>query len=372
MSPPRTDTAWMARALALAARGEGRTRPNPPVGAVVVGAGRLLGEGFHAVAGGPHAEVAAIRACRQTPRGATLYVTLEPCCTHGRTPPCTDLILASGIRRVVAGCHDPDPRHRRRGFDVLRRAGVDVVEDVLEPDACRLIEPFAMRVRHGRPFVTLKLALTLDGRIADRGGHSQWITGPRSRAWVQRLRQRCDAVMVGAGTVRADDPSLLCRLPDAPPAWRVIVDGRGRVPASARVLADAAAERTLLVTTRTAATAVRRRAWERCGAKVWGMPARNGRFDLALLLRRLAQELGLLHVLCEGGAELAGALVRAGLVDEYALFYGPLLLADGLPALTGPGFLLSAAPRLGLESLRRLGNDVLLLARPGAPCLESR
>lgn len=354
----------MRQALVLARRGEGRTRPNPPVGAVVVRGRRLLGAGWHHRAGGPHAEVEAIRACAGVPRGATLYVTLEPCCTTGRTPPCTDLILASGLRRVVVGCVDPNPRHAGRGLELLRQAGLEVVCGVCQTQAEALIEPFATRLRLGRPFVTLKLALTLDGRIADRDGLSRWITGPPARAWVQRARRRCDALLVGAGTVLADDPSLCCRLPGAQVAWRVIVDGRGRVAPEARVVTDAAASRTLMVTTR-AVPSVRREAWTTHGARVWTLPGSRGRVDLADLLRRLAAE-GLLHVLCEGGGDLAGDLVRHGLVDAYAFFYAPLLLGDAAarPGLAGVDLRLPQARRLAVQRLRRLGDDWLIEARP--------
>ena len=199
-TPQSTDARWMARAIMLARRGEGGTHPNPPVGAVVVRKGKVLGEGWHRQAGLPHAEVEAIHACRSPVKEATLYVTLEPCCTHGRTPPCTDLIIRSGIARVVVGCVDPNPRHASRGFRLLHKAGIEVTTGVCSAECSRLIEPFAMRITNGRPFVTLKLAMTLDGCIADRGGASKWITGPAARATVQSLRQRVDAVMVGAGT----------------------------------------------------------------------------------------------------------------------------------------------------------------------------
>ncbi len=354
----------MGQALAWARRGEGRTRPNPPVGAVVVRGRRILGAGCHRQAGGPHAEVHAIRACERVPRGATLYVTLEPCCTTGRTPPCTDLIISSGIRRVVVGCVDPNPRHAGRGLDLLRQAGLEVVCGVRQAESEALIEPFVTRLRLGRPFVTLKLALTLDGRIADRDGQSRWITGPQARAWVQRARRRCDAVLVGAGTVLADDPSLCCRLPGTQAAWRVIVDGRGRVAPGARVLTDVAAGRTLMVTTR-AVPAARREAWAAHGARVWILPGARGRIDLADLLRRLASE-GLLHVLCEGGGDLAGDLVRHDLVDAYALFYAPLLLGDSAarPGFAGTNLRLPHARRLLVQRVRRVGADWLLEARP--------
>lgn len=355
----------MARAIALARRGEGSTRPNPPVGAVVVRKGKLLGEGWHRQAGMPHAEVEAIQASRGSVKGATIYVTLEPCCTHGRTPPCTDLLIRSGIARVVVGCADPNPRHASRGFRVLASAGMAVTCGVREEECRHLIEPFAMHQSHGRPFVTLKLAMTLDGRIADRTGASKWITGPEARAAVQALRRRVDAVLVGAGTVVADNPSLRCRLPHAHDVWRVVVDAAGRTPATAQVLTDRWADTTVMVTSSRCATR-RREAWAANGSRVWVLPAgANGQISLMRLLRRLAKE-GILHVLCEGGSRLAGALVRAGLVDEYLLFYAPAVLGDAqaVGAVSGADFRLAQAPRLRIEEVTRVGNDLLVRARP--------
>lgn len=359
------DTHWMGRALALARRGEGCTRPNPPVGAVVVRNGRVIGEGWHRRAGLPHAEVEALRACPQGARRATLYVTLEPCCTFGRTPPCTDLLIRSGVGRVVVGCPDPNPRHASRGFRILRRAGIAVTTGVREAECLHLIEPFARRLASGLPFVTLKLAMTLDGRIADRTGASKWISGETARAAVQALRRRADAVMVGAGTVRADDPSLRCRLRGANGLWRVVVDGRGRTPASAQVLTDQWADTTLMVTSRRCSEA-RQAAWAGTGARVWRLAGTAaGRVSLAGLLRRLAGE-GLMHVLCEGGGTLAGGLLKAGLVDELVLFYAPMMMGDAraTPGVAGADFLMARAPHFRIMELGTCGGDIRVVARP--------
>jgi diaminohydroxyphosphoribosylaminopyrimidine deaminase/5-amino-6-(5-phosphoribosylamino)uracil reductase len=359
----KDDLRWMRRALQLARRGEGHTRPNPPVGAVVVKHGRVLGEGWHARAGQPHAEVEALRACTGDPRGATLYVTLEPCCTHGRTPPCTDLVISSGLRRVVVGCADPNTRHASRGFSLLRNAGIEVVTDVCREAAEALIAPFARRMLTGLPFVTLKLAQTLDGRIADRAGASKWITGPVARRAVQAARRRADAVLVGAGTVCADDPSLRCRLPGGAGRWRVIVDSKGRTPATAQVFTDDAAGDTVVATT-TACAPARRAAWSRGGARVWTFRPAAGRVPLRTLLRRLARE-GIMHVLCEGGGELAGALIRDGLVDECLFFYAPAVLGDALAhsGVTGADFDLAHMPRFEVVETRLVGGDVMVRAR---------
>ena len=363
-----TDIHWMTRALALACCGEGCTHPNPPVGAVVVRDGKLLGDGWHRMAGMPHAEVEAITACRGSVNGATLYVTLEPCCTQGRTPPCTDLIIRSGIKRVVVGCVDPNPRHASRGLRMLKKAGIAVTTGVCGETCGRLIEPFAMRIKNGCPFVTLKLAMTLDGRIADRDGASKWITGAEARAAVQALRRRADAVMVGAGTVIADDPSLRCRMRGTHDVWRVVVDGAGRTPATAQVLTDRWAETTVMVTSSNS-SAHRREDWARNGSRVWVLPCgrdvRASSMNMKQVLQRLAGE-GVMHVLCEGGSQLAGALVKAGLVDEFVLFYAPAIMGDGqaVGAVAGADFRLKHMSRLRIEEVVPFGKDLMVRARP--------
>ncbi len=354
----------MRRALALARLSEGHTRPNPPVGAVVVRGGRKLGEGRHRCAGCAHAEVEALDACRGPVAGATLYVTLEPCCTHGRTPPCTERILREGIARVVVGCHDPNGCHCGRGLELLSKRGVAVDYGVCEEEAAELVAPFAKHIGTGYPFVTVKLAMTLDGRIADREGRSKWITGERARAEVQRMRRRADAVLVGAGTVEADDPSLLCRSAGGGKLLRVIVDASGRTPAQAQVVSDEAASRTIVATTKEAA---QRKAalWSRNGAQVWAFaPDRSGRVPVKRVLRRLG-DAGCLHVLCEGGGQLAGALNDAALVDEYCLFYAPAVLGDAraVSGVAGSGTLLGRLRRMRCVELKRLGEDVMVRVR---------
>lgn len=354
----------MRRALALARLSEGETRPNPPVGAVVVRGGRVLGEGRHLCAGGAHAEVEALDACREPAAGATLYVTLEPCCTHGRTPPCTDRIIRERIARVVVGCHDENGCHCGKGLELLSARGIEVVFGVCEREARELVAPFFRHVTTGLPFVTLKLAMTMDGRIADRRGGSQWITGQAARAEVQRMRRRADAVMVGAGTVAADDPSLLCRDGGGAKLWRVVVDGRGLTPPGARVLTDDAAARTVVATVRGVDAALAA-AWQARGARVWTFaPDRKGRVPLRRLLRRLG-DAGLMHVLCEGGGRLAGALHDAGLVDEYCFFYAPAVLGDaaGRSGVAGEGTLLSGMERMRLDAVKRFGGDVMMRVR---------
>ena len=357
------DEKWMRRALALARRGEGLTRPNPPVGAVLVARGKKIGEGFHRIAGGPHAEVVALLDAGKAARGATLYVTHEPSSTWGRTPPCTDAILAAGIARVVVGATDPNPTHAGRGLDLLRHKGLAVTAGICRAEAETLIAPFAKHQLTGRPFVTLKLAQTLDGRIADPAGASRWITSPAARERVQALRRRADAVMVGGETVRTDDPSLLPR-PDAGRCpLRVIVTASGRLPPRAQVLCDTRAGCTVVATAQAGA---RRLARTKTAAKCWTLPARGGQIDLAALLQKLGG-CGVLHVLCEGGGRLAAGLLRAGLVDELQLFIAPKLLGgDATPSVGPAGWLLKNAPALKFLEVQSLGPDLLIRAVPCA------
>ncbi len=362
---PAADAAFMDEALRLARLGVGRTRPNPPVGAVVVDRrGRIVGRGSHPGAGMPHAEILALRQAGARARGATLYVTLEPCCTWGRTPPCTEAIGDAGIRRVAAAVADPNPRHRGRGFRRLRARGLDVSVGVGKVEAVRILEPFARWVTTGRPWVTLKLAVSLDGRIADAWGASRWITGPAARRRVQELRRSADAILIGAGTLRADDPSLLPRPARGRRPWRVIVAGSGPLPPSPRVLTDGAAGRTLLVTTADAPEAPAR-AWLKRGAQWLVLPAAgDGRPDLRALFDHLGK-LGCLHVVCEGGGQLAASLLRDRRADELWWLAAPLILGGpARPAVGGPGWPLATAPRLSVRETIPVGRDWLIRARP--------
>ena len=361
--PLASDTPWMARALALARRGEGLTRPNPPVGAVVVKDGECIGTGWHRKAGGPHAEVYALRQAGDAARGATLYVTLEPCSTHGRTPPCCDVVIRAGIARVVAAMADPNPAHAGRGFTLLRKAGIEVSVGAMEAEAARLLAPFACLQLKQRPFFTLKLGLTLDGRIADATHRSQWITGPAARAEVQALRRASDVVWVGAGTLRADNPSLWPRPDAGRRPWRLVTALEGPVPVQAKLFTDEHASRTILAAPKgwQPACGDRLRAQ---GVTVWELPRTPGRF-LPALARRLGG-LGVLRVLCEGGGGIASALVRAGLADELCLFVAPKLLGGPVGAM-GPAFWpIARAPRFRLLECRPVGDDVLLRYRPEA------
>lgn len=357
------DERWMRLALDWAARGEGTTRPNPPVGAVVVKSGRLIAAGYHRRAGADHAERMALRRAGAAARNATLYVTLEPCSTFGRTPPCTDCILEAGVKRVVLATCDPNPKHHRRGIRILRKAGITVHVGICRAEAEELIAPFKQCMLQGQPLLSLKMAATADGMIADRCGASRWITGREARKTVQQLRRTADAVMVGVGTIIADDPSLLPRPACGRTPWRVVLDSHARIPLSARVLQDEHVAQTLLAVTSKADPA-RVRRLEKTGAKVLHCRSEKGRVDPADLLKQLGT-MGLLHVLCEGGGALAGTLVRHELVDRLYLFVAPAWLgSDGVPLLQGTtGWTMADKPTFQWNELHRLGKDVLLISK---------
>ncbi len=354
------DYKWMARALALARKGEALAHPNPMVGAIVVAEDRAVGQGFHTYDGKKHAEILALEEARGRARGATLYTNLEPCCHTGRTGPCTTAMLAAGIARVVAAMPDPNPRVSGRGFQILRRAGVEVVAGILEADARRLNEAFARWIRTGRPLATLKVALTLDGRVAYGGdaglkagptgarrklrGRGPWITSEVSRAEVQRMRHAADAVVTGIGTVLADDPLLTDRtgLPRRRPLVRVVLDSRLRLPLRSKLAQSAAGD--VLVVTRASENSAR--AWEleeagvemlRIGSPRGAKKARGTRQGAGIPLEPVLQALGELElpsVMIEAGPHLVAAALAADVVDKVVLFYAPRFLGgDGLPML---------------------------------------
>ncbi len=353
----------MGRALELAARGLGRTFPNPPVGAVLVRGGRVLGEGFHTRAGAPHAEIEAVKAARGRVRGATLYVTLEPCTHHGRTPPCVDALLALGLRRVVVAMIDPNPRVRGRGVARLRQAGIPVLVGPGAEEARLLTAGYRSRVLRGRPVVVLKLAATLDGRIAAAGGDARWITGPRTRRWAHALRDVTDAVLVGAGTVRTDDPRLTCRLPGGRNPVRVVLCGpRLALPSAARVLRTARAP--TWVVAPVGAAPARVAALRRRGVEIVLVPGRRDRVSFARLVRALGAR-GLTTLLIEGGGTVAAEALRARVVDRLVLFLAPALLGgDAVPAIGSLGFT-RVGRAVAVEGLAvgRIGRDLVLEGR---------
>jgi diaminohydroxyphosphoribosylaminopyrimidine deaminase/5-amino-6-(5-phosphoribosylamino)uracil reductase len=358
------DQRYMFRALDLAGRARGLTAPNPMVGAVIVRAGTVVGEGFHQAVGQPHAEIEALASAGAHARGATLYVTLEPCAHHGRTLPCAPAVIAAGVRRVVVATGDTNPLVAGRGLAALREAGVSVVDGVLEAQAAALNRVFLTAMREGRPHVTLKAAATLDGKIADVHGTSKWITGDGARAEAHRLRSEVDAIVVGIGTVLADDPALTVRLEGRWPRepFRVVLDSSGRTPTSARLIRGATPSRALVAVGATAPEA-RVHALAAAGAQVVRCPGANGRVSLAALLSELfAREVR--GVLVEGGAEVAASFVAADLVDRIAMFFAPLVLGgrDAPTVVGGAGRELKRALALDTLDVRRVGDDLFIEA----------
>ncbi|MEQ6916098.1 bifunctional diaminohydroxyphosphoribosylaminopyrimidine deaminase/5-amino-6-(5-phosphoribosylamino)uracil reductase RibD [Halomonas aquatica] len=382
MLAPTRPEAWMALALKLARHGLYTTDPNPRVGCVLVKAGRVIGEGWHERAGEPHAEVHALRAAGEAARGATAYVTLEPCSHQGRTGPCALALVEAGVKRVVVAMQDPNPRVAGQGIAMLREAGIEVNVGVLEDEALALNPGFVMRMSHGRPFVRLKMAMSLDGRTAMRSGESQWITGPRARREVQRLRARSSAILTGVESIIFDNARLTVRsdqleLPDgeaiaARQPLRVVVDSRLRLPLAAACLREPG--RTLVATLAEHGTE-RRERLEAAGAEVVVMPAgQDGRVDLDALLHHLAAQEQANEVLLETGATLAGAMLEANLIDEMQLFVAPTLLGgEARPLFELPGLSLMAQQK-GLEILdiRAVGEDWRITARPRRRSSTSR
>ncbi len=352
-------------AFRLARRGFGRTTPNPMVGAVLVKNGKIIGQGWHHRAGEPHAEIEALRAAKENPKGATLFVTLEPCCTHGRTPPCTEAIIAAGLKRVVVAALDPNPAHRGRGLKILRKAGISVSSGLLAERELRLNEAFRHWIVHRTPFVTVKAAMSLDGKIATRAGASKWITGPEARAYGMRLRTGADAILVGVNTIVMDDPSLTIRQPgfEDKRLRRIVLDPTGRIPLRSKVIADSFASWTTVVVARAASprrlTALRRR------VQVLQAPVRNGGIDLPWLLRKLGRD-QVTSLLVEGGGETNASFLLQHLARRVAFFYAPMVLGgrDAPKAVAGGG-LPDLTNRIILHDVqwRRLGGDLLLTAR---------
>jgi diaminohydroxyphosphoribosylaminopyrimidine deaminase / 5-amino-6-(5-phosphoribosylamino)uracil reductase len=363
MSFSQSDLRFMKMALRLAARGAGWVSPNPMVGAVVVQAGEVVGRGWHRRYGGPHAEIEALRIAGNLSRGATLYVTLEPCNHHGRTPPCSEAVLAAGVSRVVAAGPDPNPRVSGGGADFLRQHGVQVEMGLLAAEVRRLNEAWFAWVANGRPYVIAKAACSLDGRIATRTGESQWLTGEAARGFGHRLRHECDAILVGAGTVAADDPQLTARLPRrrAKDPIRIVLDSRLRIPSTARLLHLTSPSPTWVACTG-AARADKIKALKALGVDVLVMPDENGRVALEPLLQELGRR-KVQSLLVEGGAEVLGAFLDQRLVDKFYFFYAPKILGgtEAYPAVAGVGVArLAEAHQARDLTVRRIGTDIVI------------
>jgi diaminohydroxyphosphoribosylaminopyrimidine deaminase/5-amino-6-(5-phosphoribosylamino)uracil reductase len=366
----QTDVAHLARAIELAEGGRGATTPNPLVGAVVVKDGEVLGEGFHTAFGAPHAEREALAACTADVRGATLYVSLEPCCHHGQTPPCTDAILEAGITRVVVGSDDPTEKAAGRGLGILRDEGVEVVVagGELAARARLLNQPFRKHARTGRPFVLFKAAMTLDGKVATRTGDSKWISGEASRRMAHHWRAECDAVAVGIGTALADDPLLTARNPSHPPVHRqprrIVFDSEARLPLHSQ-LVRGAGDIPLTVVISRAAPRLAADALEVAGADVIVATGENEPARVRNALSQIGAA-GITSILLEGGPHLAGAFLDAGDIDEIRLFVAPVVLggSHARDPLEGEGVerIAEATRALTLEC-ERVADDVLISAR---------
>lgn len=357
-----SDARWMALALSLGARGLGQTWPNPAVGCVLVRDGRAVGRGWTAPGGRPHAEVLALAQAGSAARGACAYVSLEPCNHTGQTGPCAQALIDAGVARVVVACEDPDARVAGGGIARLRAAGVEVVTGVCAAEAEAVHRGFFMRVRAGRPMVTLKVATSLDGRIAAATGESQWITGPSARRRVHGMRARHDAVLVGAGTARADDPSLTVRgFGDVSQPVRVVISARLDV-AVRSVLGRTAGDVPVWMIHGEGAPAAAKSAWQAAGARLIEVADVGGQLDVLAALKALG-EAGLTRVFCEGGGALSASLLAADVVDDLAVFSGGLALgAEGVPAIGAMGVTeLAQAPRFALTGVEQIGPDALSL-----------
>jgi len=364
------DERYMKRALQLARKGVGSTSPNPAVGCVIVREDRIVGEGWHKRAGGHHAEVHALQAAGDLARGSEVFVTLEPCCHSGKTPPCSEALIAAGVRRVIAGMRDPNPRVDGGGLQALQTAGIETICGIREAECRELNRPFLKHVTTGRPFVTYKCAMTLDGKIATVTGESRWISGEASRRHVHRMRAQCDAVMVGVDTIIADNPQLTVRHVRGSNPLRIIVDSRLRTPDSVAVLSGRMARKTIIATIETNPRIHRR--YTNNGATMLVCRDYEGRVDLDDLWLRLG-EMDIQNVLLEGGSRLAGEALARNLIDECVFFYAPKVIgSDGFSPFTVTGNTdMGQAIAFTITDVRRMGQDLAVIARPESQCLPA-
>lgn len=354
------DERFMRMALRLALKGAGRTSPNPMVGAVLVRGGEVVGAGYHRRAGDDHAEIVALKRAGEKARGATLYINLEPCNHQGRTPPCTLSLIKSGVRKAVVGMVDPNPVVSGRGIRQLKRAGLQVEVGLLEAECRRVNEAFVKYITRHIPFVIIKLAASLDGKIATSTGDSKWITEEVARHYAHRLRNQVDAVLVGIGTVLADDPQLTCRIPGGRNPWRIVLDSRLKIPLTARIFHQADLEKTIVVTS-LRASRKKARAIEGFGALVWYFSAGQTGFSFSSLLKRLGR-MGLLSVMIEGGTTTAGWALKQKVVDKILFFYAPKILGgEGKSMIGALGIKrVGRCRRLKGIEMKRLGRDFLV------------
>ena len=350
------DVAYMKKAIELGRKGLGRTAPNPPVGAVIVKEGRIIGEGFHPKAGMPHAEIYALSSCTENPAGSTLYVTLEPCCHHGKTPPCTDAIINAGIKRVVYAIEDPNPKVACNSIQALANAGIEVLSGVCSKEAGELFEWYSKWMKTGMPFVTLKAAMTIDGSIAASNGGSKWISSEESRQYVHELRNRMDAVMIGIGTALADDPMLTCRIDEGRDPMRIIIDKNLVIPSDAKCLGD----KCIIIT----AATIDRADITDAGAKViHTVLNKDALFDWVEIFRLLG-DMGIHSVLVEGGGSIISSLMKTQLVDKIILFIAPKILGSGIKLVSwDKTSSIDDALDLVIDNIQTKGGDIMVEAR---------
>ncbi len=345
-----TPSDYMRLALALARRGEGRTAPNPPVGALLVRDGKIVGEGYHPAAGQPHAEIYALRQAGKLAHGADLYVTLEPCSHHGRTGPCAEAVIAAGVQRVFIGCGDPNPLVNGRGVALLQKAGITVETSLLEPECRRLLAPFVRHLQKKLPFVILKAATTLDGATATCSGESQWISGEASRHHVHELRDRVDAIMVGSGTMLRDNPRLTSRIEGGRDPLRVVIDSSLKTPLDAAMISQSS-DAVTVIATAVSPDHPKVAPLRQQGVEILFSPAADGSVDLLRVMQELGKK-NVMTLLLEGGATLNAAMLRAGLVQRAMIFVAPLLLGGaGKGIFAGEG-VSRLAQALRLRDLR--------------------
>ncbi|MCR5755367.1 MAG: bifunctional diaminohydroxyphosphoribosylaminopyrimidine deaminase/5-amino-6-(5-phosphoribosylamino)uracil reductase RibD [Acetatifactor sp.] len=355
-----TDEQYMKQALELAERGCGYTSPNPMVGAVIVKENRIIGEGWHKKYGELHAEREALADCKENPEGATMYVTLEPCCHQGKQPPCTEAILEAGIRRVVVGSGDPNPLVSGKGIQILREHGLEVTEHVMEEECNRLNEIFLHYMRTKTPFVTMKYAMTMDGKIATKAGLSKWITSETARNHVQTQRHKHSAIMVGIGTVLADDPMLTCRMPNGKNPIRIICDTNLHTPFHSRIVETAKDVRTILATSCTDGERIKQ--YRQCGCEILQLERKENHIDLRQLMKRLGEE-KIDSILLEGGGTLNWSALKSGIVQKIQAYIAPKLFGglDAKSPVAGEGILrVENAVKLGNSRMIRLGDDYLI------------
>jgi diaminohydroxyphosphoribosylaminopyrimidine deaminase / 5-amino-6-(5-phosphoribosylamino)uracil reductase len=355
-----TDEQWMKEVLHLAKKGRGRTSPNPMVGAIIVKGGKVIGRGYHARAGDPHAEILSLQEAGGKAKGGVLYINLEPCTHFGRTPPCAPRVIEAQVKRVVIGMEDPNPKVKGKGIFVLREAGIDVEVGILEKECRRLNEAFCKYIVKKEPFVVLKVASTLDGRIATRRGDSQWITGEAARRFVHQLRDRVDGVLVGIGTILKDDPMLTARVRGGHDPYRIVLDSRLRISEKARVF-ERSPSRVIIATTREGSKEKKKRL-ERKGVRVLVLDSKEGRVDLKACLKRLGS-VGIMTLLVEGGSIVNGSFFDERAVDKFYLFFSPKWMGDPeAPGIFGGQGVRDLAEVTHLRQIhsRRMGEDFLL------------